>query len=114
MWFSYKSSSLFVGCRFLFGFKEVLFFLFHIGRVMRKCVFEHMRTAKAQSACASAQSGQGLHCPLTIIRHYRRYMYQWRANARMTAYARNDPESVHFHMLKDTFFAWRDPYNHYF
>ena len=30
---------------------------------MRQRVFEHMRTAKVRSACASAQSHQGLGCP---------------------------------------------------
>ena len=31
---------------------------------MQKRVFGHMRTAKARSDCADAQSDQGLHCPL--------------------------------------------------
>ena len=36
---------------------------------------------RSRSACASAQSDQGLHCPLAFTGHYR--MYQMRANARM-------------------------------
>ena len=34
-----------------------------------------------RSVFASAQSEQGLHCPLTIIGYYR--IYEWRAKARM-------------------------------
>ena len=35
------------------------------GRAMRKRVFEHMRTAKPRSVCASTQADQGFCCPLT-------------------------------------------------
>ena len=34
---------------------------------MRKRAFGHMRTANARSDWASAQSDQGLHCPLTEL-----------------------------------------------
>ena len=36
---------------------------------------------RPRSDCASPQSDQGLHYPLTIIGYYK--MYEWRANARM-------------------------------
>ena len=37
----------------------------NMGLAMRKRSFGHMRAARPRSACASAQSDQGLHCPLT-------------------------------------------------
>ena len=36
-----------------------------MGHTIRKRVFGHMRTAKSRSACAPAQSDQGLYNPLT-------------------------------------------------
>ena len=39
----------------------------YLGRAMRKSVCEHMRIAKAQITCASAQSDLGLNCPLTEL-----------------------------------------------
>ena len=46
------------------GEKVSLIPLFSMGRAKRKCVFGHMRTANGHE---SAQSGQGLHCPLTEL-----------------------------------------------
>ena len=40
---------------------------------------------RPRSDCASAQSDQGLRCPLTVIGYYR--MFEWRANARLIFYA---------------------------
>ena len=52
----------------------------HMGRVMRKHVFGHMRTAKAQIRLRISIV-QGLRCPLTESLDYR--MYHWREIARM-------------------------------
>ena len=50
---------------------------------------------RPRSACAYAQSDQGLHCPLTIIGYYR--TNEWRAKARMIFCACAwSAESVHF------------------
>ena len=77
-----------------------------MGRTMRKCVFRHMRTVKAQISLRirAVWSGPSLSA-YRIIGHYR--MYQWRANIRMRLRMRG--MNVHFTHARRHIFAWRGP-----
>ena len=82
-------------------------------RVMRKRVFRHMRTAKAQirlRICA-VWSGPSVSAN-RIIGYYR--MYEWRAKARMIFCACTGwSEFARFAHVRRHSFAWCDPDNSY-
>ena len=76
-----------------------------LDRVLRKRVFWHMRTAKAQTSLRihAVWSRPSLSAD-KIIAYYR--IYEWRAKARMIVCAYGDrSESVHFAHVRRFFFA---------
>ena len=80
-----------------------------MGRAMRKHVFGHMRTAKAQISLRirAVWSGPSL-SESRIIEYY--WMFQWRANARMRLCAcAGWCEYAHFAHARSYLFAWRGP-----
>ena len=84
--------------------------VFQMGRAMRKSVFGHMQTAKAQiSLCTrTVWSGPSLSAS-KIIGYYR--TYKWRAKARMRLCAcAGRPESAHLAHAWGRSFAWHSPY----
>ena len=62
-----------------------------------------------RSACASAQSDQDLHCPLTELLDTTECMKRTKAWMILCACARRS-ESVHFARARRRFFAWRGRY----
>ena len=63
--------------------------VYHLGRPMRKCVFGHMRTAKAQISLRICAVLSGPSMSATIIIGYYR-MYEWKAKAQMIFRAAQD------------------------
>ena len=75
-----KNSGLIIDVQMDRRIKKIYLYNYHMIRAMQKCVFEHMRTAKAQISLRirAVWSGPSLSSN-RIIWHCR--MYWWRANA---------------------------------
>ena len=66
---------------------------------------------RLRSACASAQSNQRLHCPLTESVDTIKCINGEQKLGRVLAHAQNEwCESEHFAYARRRFFAWRGPY----
>ena len=69
---------------------------------------------KPRSACASAQSDQGLHCPLTESLDTTECMNGKQRPGWDFAHVQDDVYPHILQILEDTFFAWRGPYGNTF
>ena len=78
---------------------------------MRKRVFEHMRTAKAQISLRIRESDQGLHCPLIESLDTIECINGEQQPGWDFAHARTKSDLCVSRMLKDFFFPWRGPCN---
>ena len=81
-----------------------------MGQAKWKWIFEHMRTAKAQIRLRTAQSDQGLSCPLTESFVTIECISGERMPGRDFAHAWVEPEVVHFAHAGRYIFVWCGPY----
>ena len=80
-----------------------------MGLAMRN-VFGHMHVRRPRSACASAQSDQGLHCPLTESLDIIERSSGEQMPGYDFAHAWDKAKSAHFAHVRRRIFVWLGPY----